>query len=155
MGDCIDMSISGDSLSDETLNWGPWRCSYDNSISFPLGLIKCNFPLFSFNSQYRKKVIGNRCNKRLQTFNFCTFFLSVARLFSNRVCSCFKSSSLWFAVAKSSLRFPALLRSSDNCTKDKKCDVSTHLWWKSLFQENNQLNFTNLNLIKHKYLKRT
>ena len=32
------MSISGDSLSDGTLNQGPWRCSCSESMNFSLGL---------------------------------------------------------------------------------------------------------------------
>ena len=38
MGKRISMSISVDSLSDETLNRGPWRCCYGDSMYFPLGL---------------------------------------------------------------------------------------------------------------------
>ena len=38
IGDRIDMSITGDSLSDETLNRGPWRCSSGDSLNFPLEL---------------------------------------------------------------------------------------------------------------------
>ena len=45
MDDCISMSISGDSPSDETLNLGAWHCSCSDSINFPLGLC---IVLFSF-----------------------------------------------------------------------------------------------------------
>ena len=38
MGDSISKSISGDSLSDETLNWAPWRFSWGNRINLHLGL---------------------------------------------------------------------------------------------------------------------
>ena len=41
MDECISMSISGDSLLDETLNRGPWCCSCGNSMNYPLGLIQC------------------------------------------------------------------------------------------------------------------
>ena len=47
MGDHIKMSISGDSLLDETLNRSPWRYSCGVSMNFPLGFIQCNF-YFSF-----------------------------------------------------------------------------------------------------------
>ena len=50
MGDCISMSISGDSLSDQTLNPCPWRSSCGDSMSmnFPLGgLIQDNFHFLS------------------------------------------------------------------------------------------------------------
>ena len=37
MGDRISMSIYGDSPSDETLNQGPRRGSFGDSMNFPLG----------------------------------------------------------------------------------------------------------------------
>ena len=37
-GYCISMSISGDSLSDETLNRGPWDWSCDDNMNFPFGI---------------------------------------------------------------------------------------------------------------------
>ena len=43
MGDRISMSISGDSLSNETLNREHWRCSCSDSMNFPFESIWCNF----------------------------------------------------------------------------------------------------------------
>ena len=63
MGDRIDMSVSGDSLSDETLNRGPWRCSCGDRMNFPLGLIQCKFSFFFFNS-WEKKIAKFDLNQK-------------------------------------------------------------------------------------------
>ena len=47
MCDCIDMTVSGGNLSDETLNRGPWRFSCGGSMNFPLDLMQNNFQIFS------------------------------------------------------------------------------------------------------------
>ena len=43
MDERVNMLISGDSISGETLNRVPWRFSCDDSMDFSLELIKCNF----------------------------------------------------------------------------------------------------------------
>ena len=43
MGNHISMSLSGDSLLNETLNRGPRRYSCGDNMNFPLGLIQSNF----------------------------------------------------------------------------------------------------------------
>ena len=47
MDDRISMLISGDSLSDEPLNRGPWCFSWGDGMNFPLEWILCNFHFFS------------------------------------------------------------------------------------------------------------
>ena len=42
MGNCNNMSISGDCHLDKTLNWGPWCYSWGDSVNFPLGLKEYN-----------------------------------------------------------------------------------------------------------------
>ena len=51
MGDRISMSISGDSPLDETLNRGPWRCSWGDSLNFPkFNIVQYSILIFFFNS---------------------------------------------------------------------------------------------------------
>ena len=82
------MSISDDSLSDETLNRGPWRFSWSDSMNFPYGLVQCHFH-FLFGSgglwfdprQYEFPLRINTVPHSLFSFSF-SFSLSESLWFS-------------------------------------------------------------------------
>ena len=61
------------------------------------------------------------------TLSFCMVFRSALRLLSSMVCSCFSSSILWWAVARSSRRFRELFRSSASCKHSSKCKCKPNL----------------------------
>ena len=60
MGDCISMSISVNSPSDETLNQGPVVLLLRRQYEFPFGIdIKCSFQFSNFFSIFRKRGAGH------------------------------------------------------------------------------------------------
>ena len=62
----ISMSISGDSLSDETLNRGPWCCACGDSMNFLFVIYKVQFSLF-FNYL---TVMGEACQTKFKVGAF-------------------------------------------------------------------------------------